>query len=75
MIKALLDARSVAPSEVITLELRQGDTVITPADSLSSEKLYWKLSQYQQGLLNYCINKYGEEIVNELLKERINHNR
>lgn len=68
MIKALVEARDVAPNEIITLEKSQGDTVATPADQILDEKLYWKLSQYQRGLLNYCINKYGEEIVKKHLE-------
>lgn len=72
MIKALLEARDVALTEIITLETRQGDTVITPADQIPDEKLYWKLSQYQQGLLNHCISKYGEETIKEFLKQSHN---
>ena len=69
MIKALLEARDVAPAEIISLETSQGDTVVTPANQISDEKLYWKLGQYQQGLLYHCINKYGEETVKKLLED------
>lgn len=72
MIKALLEAKAVAPAEISALETSQGDTVGTPAYQISDEKLYWKLTQYQQGLINHCINKYGEETVKEFLKQSLN---
>ena len=72
MIKALLDARNVAPGEIIALETSQGDTVVTPAYQISDEKLYWKLTQYQQGLFKHCINKYGEETVKKMLEQMLN---
>jgi len=72
MIKALLEAKAVAHAEISALETSQGDTVIIPAYQISDEKLYWKLTQYQQGLLNHCINKYGEETIKEFLKQRMN---
>lgn len=68
MIKALLEAKAVASAEISALETSQGDTVVTPAYQISDEKLYWKLTQYQQGLINHCINKYGEETVKKYLE-------
>ena len=69
MLKALLDARQLAPLEIITVEYSQGDVYPTPWASFSDNDLYRKLPQYQQGLITYCVNKYGKVIFERLLKE------
>ena len=57
MIDALQDAKNKAPLAIIALELSQGDTHWMPFTNFSDADLYRKLSQYQQGLESYCIEK------------------
>lgn len=68
MISALLDAKQSAPIEITALEWMQGDTRLMPWDSFSDADLYRKLGQYQQGLTNYCIEKIGKRLFDELMK-------
>ena len=68
MISALSDAKRIAPLAITALELLQGDTRPIPWDSFSDADLYRKLGQYQQGLTNYCIEKVGKRLFDELMK-------
>ena len=47
----------------------QGDTKLMPWDNFSDADLYRKLTQYQQGLRNYCVEKIGAQLFDELMKE------
>ncbi len=69
MINALRDARLMAESEIFQIEQSQGDTIPTPWWCFSDQDLYRKLSQYQEGLRQHCINKIGQKAFEELLKE------
>ena len=71
MIKALSEAQSVAGNEIITIEHSQGDVIPIPWTSFSNEDLYRKLNQYQQGIVNHCIRKFGEERFNTYVKSLI----
>ena len=68
MISALLNAKQSAPIEITALEWLQGDTRLMPWNSFSDVDLYRKLGQYQQGLTNYCIEKVGKRLFDELMK-------
>ena len=68
MIKALSEAQTVAFSEITNVEHSQGDTIPMPWQSFSDADLYRKLKQYQQGILNHCINKFGEKAFQDFLK-------
>lgn len=68
MIKALLDAKKIAPQEISMLEERQGEIYPTSSDSFSDDALYRKLMQYRQGLRIHAVNKFGEEMVEKILK-------
>ena len=68
-IDALQDAKNKAPLEITTLELSQGDTHWMPFTNFSDADLYRKLSQYQQGLEAYCIEKRGKQLFDELMKK------
>lgn len=41
-----------------------------PFNQFSDQELYQKLTQYQQGLVAYCIEKVGKEVFDELMKEK-----
>ena len=69
MISALSDAKQTAPLAITVLELMQGDTKLMPWDNFSDADLYRKLTQYQQGLKNYCVEKIGAQLFDELMKE------
>lgn len=68
MISALSDAKAKAPVEITAVEFSQGDTHWMPFDHFSDNDLYRKLSQYQKGLIGYCIEKIGKEAFDELMK-------
>lgn len=69
MISALQDAKNKAPIAIMNLEYAQGDTYWMPFYEFSNADLYRKLSQYEQGLENYCIAKIGKELFDELMKK------
>lgn len=69
MIEALSDAQNVALQEITSLEQSQGDVYIMPWASFSDWDLYRKLAQYQQGLYNHAVKKFGEENFKKLSKE------
>lgn len=69
MIDALQDAKNKAPLEITALEFSQGDTHWMPFVNFSDADLYRKLSQYQQGLEAYCIEKIGKIAFDELMKK------
>ena len=68
MISALSEAKQTAPLAITALELLQGDNRLMPWNSFSDADLYRKLGQYQQGLTNYCIEKVGKRLFDELMK-------
>lgn len=70
MIDALSDAQNVARQEITSLEKSQGDIYQMAWSSFPDHDLYRKLSQYQQGLYNHAVNKFGEEIIKTILEER-----
>ena len=69
MISALMAAKQTAPMAITALEWMQGDTKLMPWDNFSDADLYRKLTQYQQGLKNYCVEKIGAKMFEELMKE------
>ncbi len=69
MIEALSGARSVAQQEITSLEKSQGDIYQMPWTNFPDRDLYRKLPQYQQGLYNHAVKKFGEEVIKKLLKE------
>ena len=71
MINALSDAQLTAGDEIQQIEYSQGDTIPTPWVCFPNQDLYRKLSQYQEGLQQHCINKMGKKAFEELLKKVI----
>lgn len=69
MISALLDAKLTAPLEIAALEFLQGDTRWMPWNEFSDADLYRKLGQYQQGLTNFCVEKIGKQLFDELMEK------
>lgn len=69
MINALRDAQSTAGDEIFQIEQSQGDTIPTPWVCFPDMDLYRKLSQYQEGIRQYCIKKIGQNAFEKLLKE------
>lgn len=68
MITALQEAKNKAPMAITVLELVQGDTRWMPFAEFSDAELYRKLLQYQQGLENYCIEKIGKKLFDQLME-------
>ena len=68
VIWALQDARAVASDEIRQIGHDQGDTILMPWEYFSNQDSYRKLSQYQNGLRQYCIKKIGQKAFEELLK-------
>lgn len=68
MIKALSDAQTIAYSEIKNVERNQGETIPTPWQNISNDDFYRKLTQYQQGILNHCVNKFGESVFRHYLE-------
>ena len=69
MIEALCDAQSKAPREILKLEWVQGDRVWMPFSNFPDSELYRKLSQYEEGLENYCKSKVGKEMFKKLMDD------
>ena len=69
MISALSEAKQIAPLAITAFELLQGDNRLIPWNAFSDADLYRKLGQYQQGLTNYCIEKVGKCLFDELMKK------
>lgn len=67
MIEALKAALKVDWSEIKTVEMSRGETMPTPWEQISDQVLYAKLAEYQQGLWNHAVRKYGGELVKKLL--------
>lgn len=74
MIAALSDAQNVAHQEITMVERNQGDIYPMPWSSFQYNDLYRKLAQYQQGLYIHAVNKFGEEVIKNLIKERTKAN-
>ena len=74
MVAALSTAQNVARQEITMIEKNQGDIYQMPWSSFQYNDLYRKLSQYQQGLYIHAVNKFGEEVIKQLIKERIKAN-
>jgi len=68
MISALQEAKNKAPVAVMTAERLQGDIYIMPPEQFTDQDLYRKLSQYEQALEAYCIEKIGKEAFDEVMK-------
>ena len=75
MIKALSDAQQVASTEITAVEHSQGDIYPMFWTDFPDHDLYRKLTQYQQGLLEHCVKKYGEELVKKAIEETTGNNR
>jgi hypothetical protein len=70
MISALCDAKMTAPIEITTLEFSQGDMNWKLFDNFTDNELYYKLEQYQKGLENYCIERIGKQLYDELMSRK-----
>lgn len=68
MIKALSDAKTSAPIEILATEISQGDTNFMLWEQFSDADLYRKLSQYQQGLKAFCISNVGQYTFEQLMR-------
>ena len=67
MIDALKNALNVANTEIRNVEKSKNETISTPWEMIENRVLYAKLSEYQQGMYIYAVNKYGEEQVKKRL--------
>lgn len=71
MIDALSSAKKLAPHEITSIETRQGEVYLTAWEAISDEELYRKLSDYQLGLYNFCIKKWGKEKFEDMLRDYV----
>ncbi|MBC2857047.1 hypothetical protein H3N56_11450 [Cetobacterium sp. 2A] len=71
IIEALREAQVFAPFEIRMLEIFQGDIKLLPPENFSNDDLYRKLFQYKQGLINYCIQKIGNEAYKSLFEKNL----
>lgn len=69
MIDALKEALSVAWIDIKTVEASHGETTPTPWDEIPNDILFEKLYEYQQGMYQHAVKKYGEEVVKKLLEK------
>ena len=67
MIDALKDALNVAAVEIRNVESSRNETTPTPWENIPDNILYAKLSEYQQGLYQHAVNKFGEEQIKKRL--------
>jgi hypothetical protein len=70
MISALRDAKITALKEILDLECKQGDENWKLFGDVTDNELYCKLEQYQKGLENYCIERIGKQLYNELMSRK-----
>ncbi|MBR4628300.1 MAG: hypothetical protein IKO47_11525 [Ruminococcus sp.] len=69
MIDALKEALTVACIDIKNVEASRGETTPTPWENIPNEVLFGKLSEYQQGMYQHAVNKFGEEAVKKLLEQ------
>ncbi|MBR1701597.1 MAG: hypothetical protein IJ716_06525 [Lachnospiraceae bacterium] len=70
MIKALSEAQQVAGNEIVEVEHMQGDVIPMLWSDFPDADLYRKLTQYQQGIYNHCLKKFGQEVVDKLMDQK-----
>lgn len=71
MIDALRESLNVANSEIRDVEKSRHETTPTPWENISNEVLYGKLTEYQQGMYQHAVKKFGEEVIKKLLEQNI----
>lgn len=71
MIDALKEALKVAFIDIKNVEASRGETTPTPWEHIQNKELYDKLSEYQQGMYQHAVNKFGEEVIKKLLEQNM----
>ena len=71
MIDALKEALNVAWTDIKSVEASRGETTPTPWEQIHDKDLYNKLAEYQQGMYQHAVKKYGEEVVKKLLEQNM----
>ena len=69
MIDALKEALTVACMDIKNVEASRGEIIPIPWERVPNEVLFGKLSEYQQGMHQHAVNKFGEEVVKKLLEQ------
>lgn len=69
MIDALKEALNVAWTDIKNVEASRGETTPTPWEQIHDKDLYNKLAEYQQGMYQHAVKKYGEGVVKKLLEQ------
>ncbi len=69
MIHALSESLNVAWIDIKNVEASRKETVPTPWEQIPNHILFEKLTEYQQGLYNHAVKKYGEELIKRILSE------
>ena len=67
MIDALQEALRIAQTEIRSIEVSQCETTPTPWEKIPDATLYKKLIEYQQGMFQHGVIKYGEELLKKKL--------
>jgi len=71
MIDALKEALNVAWTDIKSVEASRGETTPIPWEQIHDKDLYNKLAEYQLGMYQYAVKKYGEEVVKKLLEQNM----
>lgn len=71
MIDALKEALNVAWTDIKSVEASRGETIPTPWEQIHDKDLYNKIAEYQQGMYQHAVKKYGEEVVKKLLEQNM----
>lgn len=67
MIDALKDALKIANAKIRNVEKSKNETTPTPWEQIPNDVLYGKLFEYQQGMYQHAVYKYGEELIKKML--------
>lgn len=69
MIQAIIKSRKCAGKEILMLEQQQGECNYMSIMNATNDQLYNKMLQCRQALYNHCVNKLGQEVIDNVLKE------
>ena len=69
MIQAIIKSRKCAGEEIVMLEHQQRECNYMPIMNATDDQLYNKILQCRQAVYNHCVNKLGQEVIDNILKE------
>lgn len=69
MIQAIIKSQKCAGEEIVMLEHQQRECNYMPIMNATDDQLYNKILQFRQAVYNHCVNKLGQEVIDNILKE------